>query len=182
MHRLFTAAALIVTAGLISASADAANKSTPKLMQSAIKGKAAAASEPRQDITANAKMRRLRTAQNIRVQWQPGTVSTNVRITKLSFRVEREMKESGEKGGTEDINIGVGELQECTISKSMDAASPLLARLAKTRRPLPYVTLSGRDARGQYLTIRMKRAYIANYQTGSSAGSETATITFTGLE
>ena len=25
-------------------------------------------------------------------------------------------------GGTEDINIGVGELQECTISKSMDTA------------------------------------------------------------
>ena len=38
----------------------------------------------------------------------------------FSFGVEREMKESGEKGGTEDINIGVGELQECTISKSMD--------------------------------------------------------------
>ena len=32
----------------------------------------------------------------------------------------RKKKESGEKGGTEDINIGVGELQECTISKSMD--------------------------------------------------------------
>ena len=30
----------------------------------------------------------------------------------FSFGVEREMKESGEKGGTEDINIGVGELQE----------------------------------------------------------------------
>ena len=26
----------------------------------------------------------------------------------FSFGVEREMKESGEKGGTEDINIGVG--------------------------------------------------------------------------
>ncbi|MDC0936556.1 Calx-beta domain-containing protein, partial [Pirellulales bacterium] len=38
----------------------------------------------------------------------------------FSFGVEREMKESGEKGGTADINIGVGELQECTISKSMD--------------------------------------------------------------
>lgn len=38
----------------------------------------------------------------------------------FGFGVEREMKESGEKGGTEDINIGVGELQECTISKSMD--------------------------------------------------------------
>lgn len=46
----------------------------------------------------------------------------------FSFGVEREMKESGEKGGTEDINIGVGELQECTISKSMDWASPRLAR------------------------------------------------------
>ncbi|MCA9212662.1 MAG: type VI secretion system tube protein Hcp [Planctomycetales bacterium] len=40
-----------------------------------------------------------------------------------TFGVEREMKESGEKGGTEDINIGVGELQECTISKSMDTAA-----------------------------------------------------------
>ncbi len=30
----------------------------------------------------------------------------------FSFGVEREMKESGEKGGTEDINIGIGELQE----------------------------------------------------------------------
>ena len=32
----------------------------------------------------------------------------------FSFGVEREMKESGEKGGTQDINIGVGELQENT--------------------------------------------------------------------
>src|SRR5215204_1403143 len=48
----------------------------------------------------------------------------------FSFGVEREMKESGEKGGTEDINIGVGELQECTISKSVDRASTLLAQYA----------------------------------------------------
>ena len=41
--------------------------------------------------------------------------------------VEREMKESGEKGGTEDINIGVGELQEMTISKPMDKSTPKLA-------------------------------------------------------
>ena len=47
-----------------------------------------------------------------------------------SFGVEREMKESGEKGGTADINIGVGELQECTISKSMDSASTQLAQFA----------------------------------------------------
>jgi hypothetical protein len=48
----------------------------------------------------------------------------------FSFGVEREMKESGEKGGTGDINIGVGELQECTISKSMDSTSPTLAQYA----------------------------------------------------
>ena len=48
----------------------------------------------------------------------------------FSFGVEREMKESGEKGGTADINIGIGELQECTISKSMDSASPKLAQFA----------------------------------------------------
>ncbi len=35
----------------------------------------------------------------------------------FSSAVEREMKESGEKGGTEDINIGVGELQECVPAK-----------------------------------------------------------------
>ena len=46
----------------------------------------------------------------------------------FSFGVEREMKESGEKGGTEDINIGVGELQEATISKSMDRTSVPLAQ------------------------------------------------------
>jgi len=49
----------------------------------------------------------------------------------FSFGVEREMKESGEKGGTDDTSksdganttnasVGVGELQECTISKSSD--------------------------------------------------------------
>ena len=48
----------------------------------------------------------------------------------FSFGEEREMKESGEKGGTADINIGVGELQECTVSKSMDRASAKLAQYA----------------------------------------------------
>ena len=48
----------------------------------------------------------------------------------FTFGVEREMKESGEKGGTEDINIGVGELQECTISKSMDVCSMALSQYA----------------------------------------------------
>ena len=47
----------------------------------------------------------------------------------FSFGVERELLDSA-KGGTQDINIGVGEMQECSISKSMDTASAYLARKA----------------------------------------------------
>src|SRR5919106_916072 len=59
----------------------------------------------------------------------------------FSFGVEREMKESGEKGGTEDINIGVGELQECTISKSMDRASTTLSQFAINGNSLGTATI-----------------------------------------
>lgn len=47
----------------------------------------------------------------------------------FAMGVEREMKESGEKGGTADMNIGVGELQECTISKSMERQANIDAAL-----------------------------------------------------
>jgi hypothetical protein len=57
----------------------------------------------------------------------------------FSFGVEREMKESGEKGGTEDINIGVGELQECTISKSMDIGAPTLGQVSANGNALSVV-------------------------------------------
>jgi len=61
----------------------------------------------------------------------------------FSFGVEREMKESGEKGGTEDINIGVGEPKECTIRKRIDRASTLLASSRSTaiRAATPRSTL-----------------------------------------
>jgi hypothetical protein len=73
----------------------------------------------------------------------------------FGFGVEREMKESGEKGGTEDINIGVGELQECSISKSMDMASTKLAQFAINGNSLGtaeiyFVEVAGGD------TMRMK--------------------------
>ncbi len=47
----------------------------------------------------------------------------------FSFNVERELADSA-KAGTSDVNIGVGELQECSISKSMDSASTDLAKKA----------------------------------------------------
>lgn len=48
----------------------------------------------------------------------------------LSFGIDRELSESGEQGGTEDINIGVGELSTVKITKSLDRATPLLAKFA----------------------------------------------------
>lgn len=48
----------------------------------------------------------------------------------FSFGIEREAVERGGKGGTEDINIGVGELQECVITKGLDSSSSHLAQAA----------------------------------------------------
>lgn len=50
-------------------------------------------------------------------------------VDSFSFNVERELADSA-KTGTADVNIGVGDLQEVSISKSMDVASPWLARKA----------------------------------------------------
>lgn len=97
----------------------------------------------------------------------------------FSFGVEREMKESGEKGGTEDINIGVGELQECTISKSMDATSPQLAQFAVSGNSLGACEVCLADAPGSALPVCyahfvMERCYVRSFAT-RAAGDEPPT-------
>ncbi len=87
----------------------------------------------------------------------------------FSFGIEREMKESGEKGGTEDINIGVGELQECTISKSMDLSSAKLAQAAANGKTLGRceVCMATAGDTGQlpscYLHFVMERCYVQRW-------------------
>jgi RHS repeat-associated protein len=96
----------------------------------------------------------------------------------FSFGVEREMKESGEKGGTEDINIGVGELQECTVSKSMDTASMDLAQFAINgnspgQAEIDFVEVAGGgEASGKplnYLQYKLKRGLIKSWSTSGDA-------------
>ena len=95
----------------------------------------------------------------------------------FSFGVEREMKESGEKGGTQDINIGVGELQECTISKSMDKTSTLLAQFAINGNSLGkadifFVEMAGEAAEGVptcYLWYALDRVFIKSWSTSGDA-------------
>lgn len=50
-------------------------------------------------------------------------------LNSFEFNVERELTDSA-KGGTDDVNMGVAEMQECSFGKSMDAASPGLAAKA----------------------------------------------------
>ncbi len=70
----------------------------------------------------------------------------------VTGRVPNAAKESGEKGGTEDINIGVGELQEITISKSSDKSTPKLMEAAAKGKvfsaPAPRGSMTTRVAAG----------------------------------
>ena len=87
----------------------------------------------------------------------------------------REMKESSEKGGTEDINIGVGELQECTISKSMDAATGKLAQASvngNSLGPGEICFSSTVDATGLpncYLHYKLERVWVRSWGTSGEA-------------
>ena len=92
----------------------------------------------------------------------------------FSFGVEREMKESGEKGGTQDINIGVGELQECTITKSMDSASPKLAQAAADGKTLGTCEICFAEQAPEgppqcYLHYVMERCYVKSWSTSGDA-------------
>ena len=96
----------------------------------------------------------------------------------FSFGVEREMKESGEKGGSEDLNIGVGELQECTVSKSMDRGSTLLAQSAINGNSLGPAqihfveTAGGGGIEGSpfcYLKYNLARVFVKSWSTSGDA-------------
>ena len=91
----------------------------------------------------------------------------------FSFGVHR--SQSGEKGGTADINIGVGELQECTISKSMDSASARLAQFAINGNSpgtaeIDFVEVGGGDNKPvAYLKYKLDRCFIKSWSTSGDA-------------
>lgn len=96
----------------------------------------------------------------------------------FSFGVEREMKESGEKGGTADINIGVGELQECSISKSMDKSSAKLSQYSINGNScgtaeIDFVEIGGGGGQeGKpvcYLRYKLDRCFVKSWSTSGDA-------------
>jgi len=91
----------------------------------------------------------------------------------FSFGVEREMKKPGGKGGTQDINIGVGALRQFVISKSMDAASALLAQYAVNGNSgggaqIDFVHLP-EGPPTVYLRYKLDRCFVASWSTSGDA-------------
>jgi type VI secretion system secreted protein Hcp len=94
----------------------------------------------------------------------------------FGFGVERELADSG-KGGTADINLGIGELQECTISKSMDSASAYLARKAISGSScgtadicfVEAVTIGADPFNVCYLHYKLDNVFIKSWSTSGDA-------------
>ncbi len=91
----------------------------------------------------------------------------------FSFGVEREMKESGEKGGTEDINIGIGELQPVTIIKAIDQSTPKLAQYAINGYSLGDIEVCVTDnpdaPTACYLRYKLERCFVKSWSTSGDA-------------
>lgn len=93
----------------------------------------------------------------------------------FSFGVERELKKSSGKGGTADINIGIGELQDVTISKSLDSASVLLAQYAINGNScgaaeIDFVEVAGEtEAPVAYLKYKLDRCFVKSWNTSGDA-------------
>jgi type VI protein secretion system component Hcp len=118
----------------------------------------------------------------VKIPGIPGDVTTEGYDTgewfvadSFAFGIEREMKESVGKGGTQDINIGIGELQDVSISKSLNSASAQLAQLAINGNSCGTVEIdfvkvevsSGEAV--PYLKYKLDRCFVKSWSTSGDA-------------
>ena len=91
----------------------------------------------------------------------------------FSFGVEREMKESGEKGGTADINIGIGELQPLNISKEPDSLTATLAQYSINGNSIGDVEVCVTDNPAEptdcYLRYKLERCFVKSWSISGDA-------------
>jgi type VI secretion system secreted protein Hcp len=114
----------------------------------------------------------------MKIEGIPGDVTVrgyegSIELNSFSVGVDRENKRSGEKGGTEDINIGIGELQEVSIAKSLDSASAKLAQFAINGNSLGQVEIHFVKTAGpetiSYLQYKLDRAFVKSWSTSGDA-------------
>ncbi len=97
-----------------------------------------------------------------------------ISVEDFGFSIEREFAESG-KAGSADINVGIGEMQPCTMSKSFDRSSPDLMQLAVAGSSVGavevhFIQSEGVEGDGYvYLAYKLDKAFIKSWeQSGSS--------------
>lgn len=98
-------------------------------------------------------------------------------VENFGFGVVRESKESA-KAGTDDITIGVGELQECTFEKTTDIGTAMLFKYALSGGPLDYAEIhfvqtrddsQGKQAVYPYLMIKLTPCFIKTWNVSGSS-------------
>lgn len=108
-------------------------------------------------------------------------------LESFSFGIAREIADSA-KAGTADIVFGVGELQEVSINKSMDFASPDLAKFAMRGATVGTIDIkfveTTTDASSQnpvniiFLYMRLDKAFIKTWNvSGDADGRPTEDMT-----
>lgn len=113
----------------------------------------------------------------IQIESIPGDSDLNyhqkwIAVENFSFGVEREVSDSG-KAGTGDINVGIGEIQEATMSKSYDRSSPLLMEKAVSGFTVNEInvhfveTINGKDQ--LFLAYKMQNSFIKSWSQSGDA-------------
>lgn len=105
----------------------------------------------------------------------------------VGFGIAREVADSA-KAGTSDIVFGVGELQEVSVSKSMDCGSPLLAMFAMRGATvgdvdIKFIQVSTDSSNATiavvFLQMHLKNAFVKTWSiSGDADGRPTEELTF----
>jgi len=96
-------------------------------------------------------------------------------LTSMQFSIDRNLTDSGPKGGTEDINIGVGEIDRFHLTKAMGAGSTELFLFAINGNSLGTVDLRivtpGVKSSVPTAAWRLDRAFVTSYSMSSTNGA-----------
>jgi type VI protein secretion system component Hcp len=125
----------------------------------------------------------------VKVENVPGSTAVKVQgyndgnwfqASSFAFGMDREMSESGERGGTEDINIGVGDLGNIVITKALDGGSPRLAQFGVNGNSPGDVEIhfvKGPNNPKVLMIYKLDRAFVKSWSTSGDGGNEPPTET-----
>ena len=98
----------------------------------------------------------------------------------VSGGIKHTFADSGEQGGTENINIGVGDFLEFSVTKPLDAASLQLLQFSANGNSLGALTirLFEPGPTNPYATYTLTRAFVSNAVFGTSPAGVVETMGF----